>query len=290
MLFMACSQLVYSQDYRQEADKCLAEGDYKCAIRNLQLYQEEDGTEDVSQQIRDAETCMAARILADNYFEENEYGKAMQQYEKIPKLNPKDVHAKRQYDLCVAQQSPKPAEDEIVAQEIEPTPPEVPETLIEDSILTVKGANIFAGKKLKRGEVRSLMANTQALKLYNDGKSKRKTGMWLIGTGVLLPVIGAWIGAGAVGSDNWEDSYVIEGNTLSHEWHNQVLRDGIIGGAVGAVVGAACIVTGLRLRVSGKKNIHKAADTYNNLKKTDPGSGELHVGITPNGVGLVYSF
>jgi tetratricopeptide (TPR) repeat protein len=103
MLFMAVSQLVYSQDYRQEADKCLVTGDYDCVKRNLQLYREEDGTEDVSQQIRDAETCMVARILADNYFEEKEYGKAMQQYEKILKLNPKDAHAKERIDLCKEQ-------------------------------------------------------------------------------------------------------------------------------------------------------------------------------------------
>jgi tetratricopeptide (TPR) repeat protein len=106
MLFMAVSQLVYSQDYRQEADKCLVTGDYDCVKRNLRLYQEEDGTENVSQQFQDAETCMVARILADNYFEEKEYDKAMQQYEKILKLNPKDGYAKRQYDLCVEQSKP----------------------------------------------------------------------------------------------------------------------------------------------------------------------------------------
>jgi tetratricopeptide (TPR) repeat protein len=271
MLFMAGCQLVYSQDYREEADKCLVTGDYDCVKRNLQLYREEDGTEDVSQQLRDAESCTVARILADNYFEEKEYGKAMQQYEKILKLNPKDGHAKRQYDLCVEQS--KPAESEIVAQEVEPTPPKAPETLIENSILTAKGANVFAnGEKLKRDEVRDLMANTPAFKLYNDGKSKRKTGMWLIGTGSLLPVIGFTIN-GLAGDDTkvFLEKYKI-----------------ILAGA--SAVGVACIVTGLRLRISGKKSIHKAVDTYNSREKPATNVGELRVGITPNGVGLVYSF
>jgi hypothetical protein len=52
---------------------------------------------------------MTARILADDAFEEKNCDKAMQQYEKILNLNPKDGHAKKQYDLCVAQQSPEPA-------------------------------------------------------------------------------------------------------------------------------------------------------------------------------------
>jgi formylglycine-generating enzyme required for sulfatase activity len=102
MLFMTGSQLVYSQDYRKEADKCLVDGDYKCVLRNLRLYQEETGT-DVSEQLQDVETCMKARTLAEYLFEEKDYEKAAQQYGRMLKLNPKDVQAKKQYDLCVKQ-------------------------------------------------------------------------------------------------------------------------------------------------------------------------------------------
>jgi outer membrane protein OmpA-like peptidoglycan-associated protein len=105
MLFMAGSQLVYSQDYRKEADKCLVTGDYDCVKRNLQLYQE-DERGDVSRQLQDAEDCMKARTLADYLFEEKEYEKAAQQYEKILKLNPKDRYAKKQYDESVLRLMP----------------------------------------------------------------------------------------------------------------------------------------------------------------------------------------
>jgi tetratricopeptide (TPR) repeat protein len=456
ILLATSAMAAYSQDYRQEADKCLTEGDYDCVKRNLQLYQE-DGTEDVSQQIQDAEDCMKARILADNYFEEKEYEKAAKQYEKILKLNPKDAHAKKridlckdqltaaspptttptsvvteastdsvvktedavliqaptsqstavvslplqpiqtdpnavlskgakkalkaadeayetyakkltamsksrtrvanltantspkeiakatnernhlidevaklkndaarkqatfygvladgyfeeknydkavrqyekilklnpkdghakkQYDLCMAQQSREPAENETVAQKVEQTPPKAPETLLENSMLTAKGANISAnGKKLKRAEVSNLMANTPALKLYNDGKSRRNTGMWLIGTSVLWPAIGAGIGAAIGGT-----KYVVKGQSIYGEYlEAPVVPFAIIGGAVGLV----CIGKGIQMCISGKKSIHKAVDTNNNLKKTDPDFGVLQMGITPNGVGLVYNF
>jgi tetratricopeptide (TPR) repeat protein len=89
--------MAYGQDYRQEADKCLTDGDYKCAIKNLQLYQEETGA-DVSRQIQDAETCMTTRVLADDAFEEKNYEKAMQQYEKILKLNPMDTYTQKRME------------------------------------------------------------------------------------------------------------------------------------------------------------------------------------------------
>jgi formylglycine-generating enzyme required for sulfatase activity len=59
-------------------------------------------------QIQDAETCLKARYTADGYLEEKDYEKAAKQYEKILKLNPKDGYAKKQYDLCIAQQSREP--------------------------------------------------------------------------------------------------------------------------------------------------------------------------------------
>jgi formylglycine-generating enzyme required for sulfatase activity len=60
-------------------------------------------------QIQDAETCLKARYTADGYLEEKDYEKAAKQYEKILKLNPKDGYAKKQYNLCIAQQSREPA-------------------------------------------------------------------------------------------------------------------------------------------------------------------------------------
>jgi hypothetical protein len=44
------------------------------------------------------------------------------------------------------------------------------------------------------------------------------------------------------------------------------------------------------MRISGKKSIRKAVDTYNSREKPAANVGELRVGITPNGIGLAYSF
>ncbi|MDR3217989.1 MAG: SUMF1/EgtB/PvdO family nonheme iron enzyme [Dysgonamonadaceae bacterium] len=106
LLVLFCTvSLAYCQDYRQEADKCLEAGDYNCAKRNLLLYHDDTG-KDVNQEVWNVETCLIARILADDAFEEKNYEKAAQQYDKILKLNPKDSSAKKQYDVCIAQLKP----------------------------------------------------------------------------------------------------------------------------------------------------------------------------------------
>ncbi|MDR3218819.1 MAG: formylglycine-generating enzyme family protein [Dysgonamonadaceae bacterium] len=105
LVLLFTGSMVYSQDYRQEADKCLVAGDYNCAKRNLLLYHEQVG-KNVDQEVQIVEICLKARLLADAYFEENENEKAAQQYDKILKLNPKDSYAKKQYDLCIAQSKP----------------------------------------------------------------------------------------------------------------------------------------------------------------------------------------
>ncbi|MDR3217987.1 MAG: SUMF1/EgtB/PvdO family nonheme iron enzyme [Dysgonamonadaceae bacterium] len=108
LLVLCCTvSLAYSQDYRQEADKCLEAGDYACAIKNLRLFEmQENTTQNVAQQINDAIKCSQYLAIANYAFEEKNYEKAAQQYNEILKLNPKDRNAKKQYDLCTAQGKP----------------------------------------------------------------------------------------------------------------------------------------------------------------------------------------
>ncbi|MDR3219223.1 MAG: formylglycine-generating enzyme family protein [Dysgonamonadaceae bacterium] len=106
LLVLCCTvSLAYCQNYRQEADKCLVAGDYECARRNLRLLRENEPI-DVTQELQNVEVCIKASTLADYFFEEKEYEKAAQQYDKILKLNPKDTHAKSRKSQCEKASAP----------------------------------------------------------------------------------------------------------------------------------------------------------------------------------------
>jgi len=56
-----------------------------------------------------------------------------------------------------------------------------------NGVLVAKGKSVFMnGKELDKDEVRSIMANTDALKLYNKGMSRYKTGKTLLVTGICI--------------------------------------------------------------------------------------------------------
>ena len=98
-LFLSGFLQANAQDYLKEANACFEKGDYECAKKNYNLFQIWNSN-DMSAEIRKADECMRALILADNYFAEEEYEKASDRYRDVLVKNPQDPHAKKQYEAC----------------------------------------------------------------------------------------------------------------------------------------------------------------------------------------------
>jgi len=103
VLFLFCCWQANGQDYLQQANACFDKGDYECAKKNYTLFKEFDGSKDVSAQIQMSDKCLRTMNLADDYFKDREYAKARDHYKTVLDTNPKDLNAKKQYDLCMAQ-------------------------------------------------------------------------------------------------------------------------------------------------------------------------------------------
>ena len=94
------------RDYLKEANVCFDKGDYKCAIQMYNAYREFDGRQNVSAQIQKADDCSKNLMMADEYFNDKEWAKARDRYKMVLDKNPKDPHAQKQYDLCLAKLAP----------------------------------------------------------------------------------------------------------------------------------------------------------------------------------------
>ena len=104
-LLLFCFLQANGQDYLQFANDCFDKGDYECAKRNFINFQAYDGR-DMSAQIKIADECIRTLNLADDYFKDTEWEKAKQRYQIVLDKNPKDLHAKKQMDLCIKQLNP----------------------------------------------------------------------------------------------------------------------------------------------------------------------------------------
>ena len=137
-----------------------------------------------------------------------------------------------------------------------------------NATLVADGRNVYmGGRKLHKNEVRSIMAfDTKALSLYNDGLSGYATGntLFIIG-GVQLT---AGIGCFLLAPDNESDLYLagVIVTTLSPMW-----------------------LIGFAYRGPGKKSIANAVNTFNGNRHTTS-KNELGIGLTGNGICLVYKF
>ena len=98
-LFLFCFIQANGQDYLQLANECFEKGDYECAKRNYTFFQTLNGS-NMSAQIQKADECFRDLIIADNYFQDEEWEKARQRYQIVLEKNPKDTHAKKQFDAC----------------------------------------------------------------------------------------------------------------------------------------------------------------------------------------------
>jgi len=146
------------------------------------------------------------------------------------------------------------------------------EILKEVDPLYVDGWTIYRdGKELSDNEIRILFANTESYNLYVNGMKKKDGGtlytwMIILGSGSVGGGVGGFIGGSLA------DSQSISYNT--EYW--------LIGGGL-AAIGIGWL--GLKIQSStGRNNIQKAVDLYNNRNLHSHNGVEIQYGLTGNGV------
>jgi hypothetical protein len=135
--------------------------------------------------------------------------------------------------------------------------------------LIADGMDVFRqGRELSRGEVRSLLANTDALRIYNKGVSRRRSGTAMVWGGIIAAPLGAMLSMYELGG-NAEEAITF-----------------------GVAVGVPLVVTGITFRIVGKYTVKKAVKSYNagQYSSSLGYTPELQLGFTGSGVGLVYRF
>jgi hypothetical protein len=133
-------------------------------------------------------------------------------------------------------------------------------------ILVADGLKVFSnGKVLNRNEVRTLMANTDALSYYNKGMQRVKTSNILFYTSGVFFIPGIIL----VGVYHGDELLVTEASLI-----------------LGA--GAGFVVSGIVVRSKAAKDISHAVDMYNNRKSTS--HVDWNFGVMPNGVSFTLKF
>jgi len=132
--------------------------------------------------------------------------------------------------------------------------------------------------ELSKYEVRAMMNNPEALRLYNRSMAFNTTGDICLITGTLTLTIFTFIPLMS------QMSKERDGVTITEE---DKARTNNLTGAIMAT-GAAAVITGLILKSSSKSLVKKSVNIHNNgIKNTDI---ELKVGFIANGVGLTLNF
>jgi len=158
--------------------------------------------------------------------------------------------------------------------------------------LVAHGSKVFmSSKELDKMEVKSLMVNTDALNIYNQGVKKSNAGTALIVAGAGFITGGAII---AFGGGFYEmERHYYKKFIFNNVWYYgyEDYKKWSIGAKVGVSlmsVGAGCLIVGIPLKFSGKKNIHEAVDMFN--YRNAHTNAKLNIGATGNGIGLVLNF
>ena len=164
---------------------------------------------------------------------------------------------------------------------------ENPETTLSEFLndltvetLQTKGVSVYAGdKKLNVKQVQLLMANTPALPVYISGKSKDQTGNILICSGIFVAASSL-----VLGSIVERTEYTREGDDIIGRKYNY-LGVGLIGGAVGG----GMAILGVKMKITGRKNIQQSIEMYKNQRQSAK-DNNLSFEFKPGGVSLVFNF
>jgi len=178
-----------------------------------------------------------------------------------------------------------------------------------DKLDIARGGKFFmSGRELSKTEVRTLIANTDnlkvyrttfegipiiedALSVYNKGIKKNNAGTALVIWGASFIAGGAILAFAGGFYDEW-DEWVTKptgwGGTHQIRYSKKKWSTGALVGVPLMSVGAMGLIVGVPLKFSGKKDIRDVVDVYNSKKSH--ASAELKFGVNGNGVGLVLNF
>ena len=152
-------------------------------------------------------------------------------------------------------------------------------------ILTVRGRIVHQeSQELSKRQVRSLMINNDALRMYNKSLIRNGSGNFWITTGILSVAGGAVIAA----TQPFEviHSYIDHHNNHYYEYRDEQFAY-IVGGSI-ATAGVAMIITGALMKKSGLQMLKKSVDLHNTRRNRT--NVEFDFGFTGNGVRFALNF
>jgi hypothetical protein len=172
---------------------------------------------------------------------------------------------------------------EIFGQKVKPA---VKPAVSAGSELLADKRKVFSdGHKLSRKEVRQTMQYTDALRMYNKGISRNRSGNFWIFTGVASMAGGAYVFLNKPFDDRYE--YTGPDGNPYYGYGDKKINE--IAGYSIAGAGVVMAITGLGLKSSSKKYVRGAVDTYNaSLRKRS--SMEWQLNLTGNGMAFVINF
>ena len=151
--------------------------------------------------------------------------------------------------------------------------------------LTFADNRIYANdKELTKNEVQALMANTDALQLYNKGLAKNRNSTVLLISGALVSGGGGYI----VAKHPFDKKSFYrgrDGNTY-YRYKNETLNDALGIGIIAA--GAGMIIVGIVLKSNSPNDIKDAVNMYNGGRNRS--SIEWKFDFSGNGVRLALKF
>jgi hypothetical protein len=169
---------------------------------------------------------------------------------------------------------------------------------IDENMLTVEGRRVYEkGAKLRNSEVRSKMLGTDALRLYEKGRSRNATGNVFLLSGLGLIAGGVYVVAAQPfnGSKYTETGLNIRNYDYSYSDNNPyVYYDDAAGtnvtiGGVAIGVGVAAAITGIIIKATSKSYIKESVKKYNSSKSKTT-SMNMKLDVTGNKLGLTLNF
>ena len=149
--------------------------------------------------------------------------------------------------------------------------------------LTADGRKVYqSGRQLTQNEVRGLMANMDAIRLYNKGLSRNKNGNIALIAGLGVGVVGGVILPFVFPERSYYVSYYGYENEYVNEGYNIAM------GVPCCIVGGLSVIGGVTLKILSVKSVSQSVYMYN--RSGSRASTELKFGITGNGVGLALCF
>jgi hypothetical protein len=191
----------------------------------------------------------------------------------------KEMFADAPKPAAAAQQASKPAEPTKQASKPAPVDP-----AIAAKMLVAEGRKVYqSGRELTQDEVRRMMANTDAIRLYNKGIKRNRNGNAWLFTGLGMLAGGVLI----LATEPFETKYTYTSN--GNEYYDYESGMSYYIGGPMLAAGVAMSATGLIMKAASRSPVKNSVNMYNSGLRSKT-SAELRFGFTQNGVSLALNF